>query len=102
MASMQEKYDSLADYGDNYQQYASDQALKVRSQIDEVLELNYDDIRKNQQKSEQEYLKVLKQKLIPRINKHPEDTLRKYVATQEHRISNLQSEILTLKTRLKR
>ena len=102
MASMQEKYDSLADYGDNYQQYASDQALKVRSQIDEVLELNYDDIRKNQLKSEQEYLKVLKQKLIPRINKHPEDTLRKYVATQEHRITNLQSEILTLKTRLKR
>jgi len=67
----------------------SEQVMKFRSQIDEALEMNYEDMRKNMTRSELEYLKVLKHRLIPKINRHSEETLKKHVASQEQRISNL-------------
>ena len=80
MAIMQEKYESVAEYGEHLSLgHVSEQVMKLRTNIDEILELNYDDIRKNATKSEHDYLRVLKQKLIPKLNKHSEDTLRKHV-----------------------
>ena len=39
---------------------------------------------------------------MPKINKRPEDTLRKHVTMQDQRINNLQAEIIQLKNKLKR